>query len=105
MAALANDWANLARLVRERREQLGLTQADVEVAGGPSHAVVRRIENEQAEKYQPKTLRALEAALRLRPGSVRAALEGGRFTPADGSRSSDSVIHQIQSIDGLDEAD
>ena len=84
LSGMANrDWQNLARQVKERRDELGLTQPDIDAAGGPSTAVLRRIENAQGARYQPKTIRQLEQALRLRPGSIRAALAGGTFIPVD----------------------
>jgi transcriptional regulator with XRE-family HTH domain len=81
--ALQRDWQNLARLTRERREELGLTQEDVAKSGGPSTATIRLIESKGAQSYRPKTYHQLEAALQLRPGSVRSALNGGPFWPRE----------------------
>lgn len=75
--AAGNDWERLARFVRERRVELGLTQEDARGAGGPSTATMRLIEGALQTSYQPATLRDLEKVLQWKRGSVRAVLAGG----------------------------
>jgi transcriptional regulator with XRE-family HTH domain len=75
------DWSNLGRLVRERRTDLGLTQAEIQSAGGPSPATLYLIESGRRGSYRPQVLRRLERALGWRAGSVRRALAGGRPQP------------------------
>jgi transcriptional regulator with XRE-family HTH domain len=71
------DWSHLGRLVRERRTELGLTQAEVHGAGGPSPATLYLIETGRRGSYRPQVLRRLERALGWRAGTVRRALAGG----------------------------
>lgn len=75
--ATTDDWRRLARLVRDRRGDLGMTQEEVTAAGGPSNSTVRLIEGARRPGYRPATLRALERALRWERGSARAVLDGG----------------------------
>jgi hypothetical protein len=73
----SRDWSRLARIVRERREDLGITQEQVAGNGGPSTATLRLIEGAAQETYRAKSLRQLEIGLRWMPGSVRSVLNGG----------------------------
>jgi hypothetical protein len=75
--AATKDWDRLAEYVRERRVELGLTQEDIRMEGGPSTATMRLIEGALQENYQPATLRDLEKALQWEHGSVRRILSGG----------------------------
>lgn len=86
MVAVTGDkpaWQALGRYVTRRRDELGMTQSDVQAAGGPSTATVRNIENATQTSYRSGVLAALERALRWAPGSVEAALAGGEPTPLD----------------------
>jgi hypothetical protein len=67
----------LAEYVLNRRTALGLTQAEVEAAGGPSIATLRKIEGAVATKQQPTTKRDLEKALNWPAGAVDRILAGG----------------------------
>lgn len=81
------DWGRLGRLVRERREDLGLTQAEVHAVGGPSPATLYLIESGQRDSYRPRVLRALERAIQWRATSVQRVLAGGHPEPdGDGPR-------------------
>jgi len=75
------DWQRLGRYVRERRDQLRLTQQGVTMRGGPSVATVRNIESATAERYRGQTFSQLEDALEWERGSVDAILRGGAPTP------------------------
>lgn len=55
--------------IRPRREALGISQAELAVAAGVHPATVQRLEAGRAQRPNPRTLAAIEAALR------RAALE------------------------------
>jgi hypothetical protein len=70
-------------LVRERRDDLGLTQAAVAAAGGPSSATMRLIEGALQQGYQPAILNRLEDAIRWQRGSVRTVLDGGDPVPLE----------------------
>lgn len=71
------DWRRLARYVRDRRDDLGMTQEDVRAAGGPSTATMRLLEGALQESYQPVILQRLEKVLGWRRNSVQAVLAGG----------------------------
>lgn len=73
-------WSRLGRLVGERRTDLGLTQAEVHSAGGPSPATLYLLERGRRGAYRPQVLRRLERALGWRAGSVRRVLAGGHPT-------------------------
>jgi transcriptional regulator with XRE-family HTH domain len=72
------DWSRLGRLVGERRTDLGLTQAEVHSAGGPSPATLYLLEAGRRGSYRPQILRRLERALGWRAGSIRRVLAGGQ---------------------------
>jgi hypothetical protein len=73
-------WGNLATYVRERRERLGLTQAQVASSGGPGTATQTAIEHAAKTSYQSRILASLEDALGWARGSCRAILDGGEPT-------------------------
>ncbi len=75
------DWTHLGRVVRERRTELGLTQAEVHGGGGPSPATLYLIETGGRDTYRPQVLRRLERTLHWRAGSVRRVLAGGQPVP------------------------
>ena len=72
------DWLHLAQLTKERRLELGLTQAQVHSAGGPAPATLYLLENGCRTSFSPQILRRLERALGWRAGSIRRVLAGGR---------------------------
>ncbi|MFI2663190.1 helix-turn-helix domain-containing protein [Micromonospora carbonacea] len=80
MAGVAQDpadWQRLGRHIVRRREQLGLTQAAVHAAGGPSTATQRNLENGAQTSYRSSLLRQLERVLRWPDGTIDAILAGG----------------------------
>jgi transcriptional regulator with XRE-family HTH domain len=74
----------LGRLVRERRNELKLTQADVQEAGGPSTATLRLIESGEHTAFRRSTTAPLERILRWGRGAVEVILAGGDPFPDDG---------------------
>lgn len=70
-------WQRLAHAVTTRRTALGLTQAQVAAAGGPSAGTMRLIEGALQNNYRDSILGRLERALLWAPGSVNAVLHGG----------------------------
>jgi transcriptional regulator with XRE-family HTH domain len=70
------NWAGLGEAVRARRAQLGMTQHDVEQAGGPSDVTLSQIEQGTPRSYQQRTRITLERALQWKPGAVEAILAG-----------------------------
>lgn len=73
---------DLAAAVRARRVALGgLTQIELEVRGGPSHGVIRNVEQAARDDYTDLTLGRLDRVLGWRPGSARRLLIDG--TPAE----------------------
>lgn len=75
------DWERLGRYVLDRRRELGLTQPELQAAGGPGAATIRLIEGAKATSYSGRKLRDLEAALEWRQGSINAILNGGEPRP------------------------
>lgn len=78
--AVTQDWRRLADAVIRRRTELGMTQQDVQAAGGPATATVRNIEGAHQTSYRGVILSRLEKALGWRPGSVEAILASGEAT-------------------------
>lgn len=74
-------WATLGIAVRDRRKELGLSQADVTTQGGPSVETLRAIENNRAGRLSHKLRRALERAIEWETGSVEAILDGSPPRP------------------------
>lgn len=74
-------WATLGIAVRDRRNELGLSQADVTTQGGPSVETLRAIENNRAGRLSHKLRRALERAIEWETGSVEAVLDGSPPRP------------------------
>lgn len=72
------DWQRLGEYVTRRREQLGMTQADVDAAKGPSVATLRKIEKGGAPEgsYRGGVLASLERALQWPAGAVDRILGG-----------------------------
>lgn len=77
-----SDWSRLGDYVKQRREELRLTQAQVQERGGPSPALVRAIENKRADTLSVSKRRDLERALNWSEESVDLILRGGRPFPA-----------------------
>lgn len=73
-------WEKLAEAVKARRNELGLTQADIGRLGGPSPALVGAIENNRVDQLSPRMRRGLDEALQWEPGSVSKVLAGGQAT-------------------------
>jgi hypothetical protein len=76
------DWpreavARLAAAVKERRDQLGLTQIQVWEAGGPSNSTLTAIEGASQSVISTATLRKLDTGLGWAPGTAVRILSGG----------------------------
>lgn len=78
--AVAQNWRLLAEEVTKRRIDLGMTQQDVQAAGGPAQSTLRHIEGAHQDTYRKVVLRRLEKALAWEAGSVDAILAGGEPT-------------------------
>jgi len=61
----------LGRLVRARRERLGLRQDELLAYGGPGTATVSKVERAAQENWAVRTQHQLENALGWRRGAVR----------------------------------
>lgn len=90
MALDSGDWRRLGEHVLRRREDLGLTQPEVQAAGGPSTATMRLIERAERSSYRGSILRSLERALHWRTGSVEVILAGGDPISSDATGSGDA---------------
>lgn len=72
----SKNWVGLGEAVRARRTQLGMTQHDVEQAGGPSDVTLSAVEQGVPRSYQQRTMITLERALQWKRGAVEAILAG-----------------------------
>lgn len=75
------DWDRLAAALDARITELGMTQAEIQAAGGPSPAKVREVVNRRATAMSPSKRRDLERAVDWTPGSIDRTLAGGDPTP------------------------
>ncbi|WP_405490362.1 multiprotein-bridging factor 1 family protein [Nocardia sp. NBC_00511] len=113
---MAENWTRLGELVRLRREELGLTQSQVQERGGPSPALVRTLETGRARSMTRSKRRDLERALDWRLGSIDEAVTGGSPAPAseplnipnirqhpgtDGGRGGYEVVRELGSVEPL----
>lgn len=87
----------LGRMVRERRKELKLTQADVQAKGGPSTATLRLIENGKHTDFRPATSQPLEDILQWQPGSIAAILKGQTPTVVPDAHQSEADIAHLRS--------
>lgn len=77
------DWQRLAQHVRLRREEGGVSLADVTARGGPDEEVLAQIEAGRAVR-DPRTLSDLDRALNWFQGSSLRVLEGREPSPQPG---------------------
>lgn len=70
------DLERFGRILRARREELGIQQEDLDRFGGPSSTTLSQLER-GITRPSPKTLRKLDTGLRWVSGSARRTLEGG----------------------------
>lgn len=87
------DLQRFGRLVRARREELGIQQEDMDDHGGPSSTTMSRVERGIAPP-SAKTLRKLDAGLQWQQGSSARALEGGDPTPLAASTVIEKPLRQ-----------
>lgn len=74
------DWNRLAHRIRERRAELGLTQAEIARRAGVTVMTVRNLETGRAFTRLPSSLPAMDAALDWEQGGSRTVLDGGEPT-------------------------
>lgn len=91
----------LGPLVRQRRKELKLTQAEVQEAGGPSTATLRLIEGGNHTDFRAGTVEPLERILQWQPGSITAVLSGGKPTeiPRQSAPGSDYGLDNVPTDD------
>ncbi|WP_054953052.1 helix-turn-helix domain-containing protein [Flaviflexus massiliensis] len=75
------DYEALAKAVKARRIELGLSQIEVSQRGGPSTTTVSRIELGRLPNVSSDSLMKLDNALEWSPGSSDAVLQGGQPEP------------------------
>ena len=76
----ASNRVRFGRIVRERREALGMTQDDVTAAGGPSDTTQTRIERAEGSEPTATTRNRFDHALRWEAGSASRVWAGGHPT-------------------------
>lgn len=74
---MTTDLSQFGHRVRQRREELGLTQLQVAAQGGPSNTTQTKVENGEPPPPIPSTLRKIDSGLRWLQGSARALLVDG----------------------------
>ena len=81
-------WTRLGRLLSDRRTQLAARYRN-KTLFSQERQIHRRmlwaVESGARDTYTPDTIRAIEAAYMLVPGSLRRSLDGGELEPAPGS--------------------
>jgi len=65
-----NAWQVVGRLVRARRERLGLAQGDLQAHGGPGVTTVSKVERAAQANFPLRTQQQLEHALGWRRGTI-----------------------------------
>lgn len=89
--AYAHRMSPLVLRVRELREALGLTQAELAERAGVRRATVNRIENARVTAIDLEVLEKLATALRVEPGFIVVRAPGGaastRTPPSKSQRS------------------
>ncbi|MEU0500026.1 helix-turn-helix transcriptional regulator [Nocardia sp. NPDC005998] len=84
------------RIIKERRDELGLTQMQIGDLGGPSAPTIRKIEDGDAA-ISTHTLNKLDAPLRWLPGSAARTYAGGDPTAREGAAPAASTDESIVS--------
>lgn len=95
------DLGRFGRIVRERREELGLQQEDVRDHHGPSSTTMSGIER-GAITPSPLTLRKLDTALQWVAGSAQIALGGGDPTPVTDLNTAERAERFIEMVSAGD---
>lgn len=99
------------RIIKERRDELGLTQLQIGDLGGPSAPTIRKIEDGDAA-ISTTTLNKLDGPLRWLPGSAARTYAGGTPAVADPAPTArhpgesvvagpDSIRFEIADLTGL----
>lgn len=91
MVPMTYQWDRLAAAIRDRRHELGLTQAQVARAAHVTPMTVRNLETARGYSRMPPSLIAIQAVLRWAPGSAETILEGGNPTPLSDAGSGTST--------------
>lgn len=76
MLSTVRTWTHLGQILKQRREQLRMTQQDVADAGDISLAIVQMLEGGRKESYRGTTLAALSTALRWEHDAITRLLNG-----------------------------
>ncbi|RBO92501.1 hypothetical protein DFR74_103144 [Nocardia puris] len=79
------------RIIKDRRDELGLTQLQIGDLGGPSAPTIRKIEDGDAA-ISTHTLNKLDAPLRWLPGSAARTYAGGAPTAHESAAAPDESV-------------
>lgn len=90
--------ARVGALLRQRREEMGLTQSDVVAQGGPSAMTLRGIENGTAHDPRPWTIASLERVLLLPRGTYDDVMAGGAMPPIPDADPAEVLRRQARSL-------
>lgn len=70
-------WLRLAEVIRNRRIEKKLSQAELAANAGTSERTIRLLEKAERTSYQTSTLRAVSSALGWTPLGIEVIIEGG----------------------------
>jgi transcriptional regulator with XRE-family HTH domain len=100
------DWAEVAKVVDERLEELGLSQKGLAKRAGLSPATVRAVQrNYGKHRHKPGTLAALSGALELPPNYLENILDGRSQPERDKAAPQFSLDILMRRLDKLDKID
>jgi len=100
-----NAWKRLGRLLAQRRVEIGARYRNKNLFAAErelNRRMVWSVENGVRDTYGRETLRAVEAAYMLAPGSLDRTLAGGPLEPAEEPRSSPRPVI-VHSTPGAEE--
>lgn len=94
------DWARLAAQVRQRRTELGLSQAVVSARAGYglSLATLRNIEQARSHPFRASTLATLERVLGWEKGAAQVVLGGGVPVLASDGVSAEERLERLETV-------
>ena len=85
-------WAEVARLLRQRIADLGLTQFDLASKSGVSIATIRELLHAKPRQRSPRTLSAVSEALGWPSGQIAEIVQGGKPPIAEAQPASGSDV-------------
>lgn len=91
---MSDTTATTGEVVRTRREELGLTKAELARRASLTRSSIHEIEADQRSHLQARTLQALERALELSPGTIQRRTRPSVFVSHSGGDS--ALAHSLR---------